>query len=323
MILVKLRYIFILFFCIALSSCSKFNVGSNELPYISFGVSSVGVDTKGLITGFNDQSIFIYGVKNNTENIYNGDVITRETGDNWLPANKKHWEAGSSYSFYGYTKSGNCIISNSGMKIDVTQPATYSPSDMVDYMLSHAYKVADGSNYHTVQLKMQHAMACVDIVVKKEDILHQVTLQSITLNNIFSSATMQCESQAIVNGEGGNSGNNVWITNLKGDNDQSYSLGEFTINGLILGTMSILAVPQQLYSETTLTVNYQVTEYGGSVKNYTQTFQLFKYDPYVWESGHKIVYTLTINTGVQLKADIVDWKEAGYTEGIFLPPTTP
>ena len=42
--------------------------------------------------------------------------------------------------------------------------------------------------------------------------------------------------------------------------------------------------------------------------------------PYVWEPGNKIIYTLTINTGVDLKAQITDWEDAGYTEGVITPP---
>ena len=49
-------------------------------------------------------------------------------------------------------------------------------------------------------------------------------------------------------------------------------------------------------------------------------FKLFDYIPYVWESGHKIRYTLNINTGVELYAEVVDWIEAGYIEGVILPP---
>jgi hypothetical protein len=86
--------------------------------------------------------------------------------------------------------------------------------------------------------------------------------------------------------------------------------------------MSFLAVPQQLSAATALSVSYRVTENAGTTKDYTETFNLYNYNPYVWESGHKITYTLTINTGVQLKAHIDDWTESGYIEGIIIPKET-
>ncbi|MDO4735843.1 MAG: fimbrillin family protein, partial [Bacteroidia bacterium] len=137
----------------------------------------------------------------------------------------------------------------------------------------------------------------------------------LTLSNIFRSATMQCESQAIANS--GN--NNVWNTTLSGSNDLSYSKTSFTQNENKLGVMNVLAVPQQLTYTTQLSVTYKVVEYEGKESTYTQTFNLYNYSPYVWESGHKITYTLTINTGAQLKASISDWKDVGYIEGVILP----
>ena len=54
---------------------------------------------------------------------------------------------------------------------------------------------------------------------------------------------------------------------------------------------------------------------------HVDVFKLFDYMPYVWESGHKIRYTLNINTGVELYAEVVDWIPAGYIEGVILPRT--
>ena len=242
---------------------------------------------------------------------------------NWKPDNDKTWESGS-YSFYGYTCSAGqstCTIQKDGFKIIATQPETYSESDMVDYMLSHAYKVADGKNNHIVMLYMQHAMACAEIVVKKQIPEHEITLESISLTGIYRSATMECEDQA-----NANSGEyNVWKTQISGANDALYTK-EFTpaqAHGNTLGTMTILAVPQQLTQSTELTVKYAVDEDNNDSTPaiaHVDKFKLFDYIPYVWESGHKIRYTLNINTGVELYAEVVDWIEAGYIEGVILPP---
>lgn len=335
------------------SACSKEDTGNpNNMPNITFGVSGLDIDTKGLITGngFVSGQVYVYGVKNNTTILYNGAPLTKSNeGNNWSPSTVHQWEQGSSYSFYSYTKSqtnspesgASCTIAdNSGaMKITVRQPSEYSEPDMVDYMLSHAYKVADGSNYRTVMLYMEHAMAWVEVFVEKEEENHIIELKNITLSNIYKSATMQCESQAIAN----SGDKNIWTVQLQGTNDFGYStedfprpdnaafplpdkyieLSEDERNEHFLGSLNILAIPQQLTAKATLSVTYTVDEDNNdktTPTSYTQTFQLYDYVPYVWESGHKITYRLTINTGVQLKAYISDWKEAGYTEGLILPP---
>ncbi len=316
----------------AFVACSKEDLGS-DFPYITFGVSGTGTDTKGLITNdsFASNAVYMYGVRNNTNSIYSATPITPlANSNNWAPAEnlRRKWVAGSSYSFYAYTCSplklgaaptgsdSGVYVDDTGMKITVSQPSEYDEDDMVDFMLSHAYKVADGANYHTVMLYMEHAMAWVEVVVEKEMPEHTVTLKSIVLSKIFRSAVMQCESQAIANA--GNS--NVWTTALQGENTLSYTKNSFSPSGNTIGTMSILAVPQQLSSSTELTVSYSVKESESSTKDYTQTFKLYNYSPYVWESGHKIKYKLTINTGADLQAYVEDWKDAGYTEGIILPP---
>ncbi len=330
-IYISVKFLFVAVLSLLAVACSKERLGDeNNLPYITFGVAgadaSLNTDTKALITNgsFTSSPVYVYGVKNNTEAIFNGTTITKDNNSsNWKTAQQLQWVARSSYSFYGYTVSPanpqGFSVTNSGLKISVSQPENYSEADMVDYMLSHTYKVADGSNYHIVMLYMQHAMAWVEIVVKKQMEDHYITLNNITLSNIFRQATMQCESQAIAN----NGEDNVWLTTLSGANDLSYTKTSFEVSDVTLGTMSLLAVPQHLYRETVLSVEYTVDENGpsadGGTTTYTESFQLFNYVPFVWESGHKITYTLTINTGVELKADISDWKDAGYTEGIILP----
>lgn len=314
--------------------CSKENMeGNNTLPYITFGVSGLDIETKSLITSSNitSQNVYVYGVRNNTEKIFNKTPITKnQNNENWETATKKQWAAGSSYSFYAYTSSPDALnsapssgnsgvyVENDGLKITVVQPNSYNTGNMVDYMLSHAYKVADGSNYHTVMLNMQHAMSWVEIIIEKEQPSHNIKLNSITLSGFFRTATMQCESQATAN----SGADNLWTISLSGENNTQYTIGPFdppTGEEKTLGSMSLLAVPQQLREAATIEVSYTITEYDEAIKNYTPSFKLFNYTPYVWTAGHKITYTLSINTGVSLKAHISDWIDAGYTEGIILP----
>lgn len=312
------------------SSCTKEETGSDR-SYIKFGVAEVNVATKALLTNESlnspSTSVTVYGVRNNTETIFNKVTIKKQDDSyNWEPensSNKKVWQSGS-YSFYGYTYSGpsnSCMIEKEGLQITVTQPETFEADNMIDYMLSHAYKVADGTSNHIVMLYMQHAMACAEFVVKQQIPEHDIILQSISLTGIYRSATMVCEDQANANSDG----NNVWKTQISGSNDVEYSRTFNTTytQDTPLGTMTILAVPQQLTQDTKLTVVYSVDEDnnpGTDPAEYTEVFDLFDYRPYVWESGNKIRYTLNINTGVELKAEIVDWIEAGYIEGVILPP---
>ena len=312
------------------SSCTKDETGT-DLPYITFGVTDIDADTRSLITSetLNSTSlaVTVYGVRNNTEKVFDGVTIKKQNDSfNWEPQSqyyKRTWQQGS-YSFYGYAFSrpteASCKIENEGLKITITQPNEYS-ENMVDYMMSHAFKVADGRNNHIVMLYMQHAMACAEIVVKQQIPEHNIVLKSISLTGIYRSATMICEDQANANSDA----NNVWKTQISGSNDVVYSNTFNSTQGQdgLLGKMTILAVPQQLTQTTKLTVVYAVDEDNDPLTasaEYTEVFDLFDYRPYVWESGNKVRYTLNINTGVELNAAIVDWIEAGYIEGVILPP---
>lgn len=331
----KVLYIFyFIVTAMTVCGCSKEDLGNADtLPYITFGVSGVDIDTKGLITDndLNSDShpqIKVYGVQDNTTIIFDGTTINKQSGtSNWETSSyyRQYWQSGKSYSIHGYTYSPSSpqngasisLSNNTGLKITVSQPTSYSENNMIDYMLSHAYKVADGKNYRTVMLHMQHAMAWVEIEVWKEQENHDVKLTEIKLSNIYRSAVMQCDFQAIA----GSGEKNVWSVQLSGRNDQVYSVGPFAkpADGVTkLGYMRVMAIPQQITNNTSLFVEYTVTEPSGE-KTYEQTFYLKDYVPYVWESGHKIKYTLNINTGVHLEASIADWKEGGYTEGIILP----
>lgn len=308
-------------FCmVAISACTKVEP-ENELPYITFGVSGIGESAKALISDgdFTSNTVYVYGVMNNTTTIYDNVAITKEQNSyNWSPATKRQWQGSANYSFHGYTHSGSCNVTHDGLKISLSQPDTYVEENMVDYMLSHSYKVANGSNHHIVMLYMQHAMACVEISVVKQMSDHNITLKGITLEHIYTNASMECTSHAIAN----SGDNNVWETKLSGNNEVRYTDTSFTADGNTLGKMTLLAVPQQLTSYTQLSVEYTVDEDNDNTTpptEYSQAFKLYNYTPYVWESGHKIKYTLTINTGVDLKAQITDWTDGGYTEGVILP----
>ena len=88
--------------------------------------------------------------------------------------------------------------------------------------------------------------------------------------------------------------------------------------------MKIMCIPQQLTPNTKLTVVYTVnekisTESADNWVQHTETFQLFNYSPINYQSGHRIVYTATIDSGVNLQGTIAKWKDVDYIEGTILP----
>ena len=77
---------------LAVSACSKEEQGdSNGLPYITFGVSGINIDTKALITNDDLTSnshpiVYVYGVINNTTNVFDEtetEIYKESNSNNW------------------------------------------------------------------------------------------------------------------------------------------------------------------------------------------------------------------------------------------------
>ena len=321
--------------------CDKIEEHEMRGPEISFGVSTIDVSTRTGLTSedVEDMQIYIYGVQNNTTSLYSGAAITKdpETG-RWYPQTIRRWVEGANYSFYGYTystKSG-MTITDDGLTINVTQPSTYNyaaesagNSSFIDYMLSYSFKVADGKMRPLVDLQLEHAMTLVDIRIIKDPSISEAILSEMTLSNIFRSGTMKCTSQAIAN-----SGNrNIWSVSFNDSNNASYSIrgtldDGYTIANTVTATeakMSIMALPQQLTANTTLTIRYYVNEKpdpAAAEDNWVlheSTFRLYEYTPYVWQSGHHVIYQATIDTGIHLQGTVAEWINVDYIEGTILP----
>ena len=278
----------------------------------------------------NNTSVYVYGVRNNTTNIYSGTAITRDAATGkWFPRTKSNWVEGSSYSFYGYTyNTTNGLTLDSGkngLEITVQQPTSYNESAMIDYLLSYAFKVADGAMKPIVQLYLEHAMSLVEIYVVRGN-MFDARLTKMTFENIYREGLMKCTSQAIVNsGE-----RNVWQVIPSGTDDVVYTFEPTSTT--IIGDerentearMAIMCLPQQLTADTKLTIEYEINEKitPESPDNYVphkEEFYLFNYKPYNYESGHRIVYTATIDSGVNLEGVVSDWVDVDYIEGTVLP----
>ena len=326
------------------AGCNKGEDYNSRGPEISFGVSTVEASTRtraGLTQGDMDKkSVYVYGVQNNTTSLYSGAAITEATDGTgrWYPSTIRRWVTGANYSFYGYAYSTNSglTIKDDGLTIEVSQPASYNyaaeaagNSPFIDYLLSYSFKVADGRMRPLVDLQLEHAMTLVDIRVIKDPSISDVVLTNMTLRNIFREGTMKCTAQAITN----SGDKNLWSVAFNSTNDAAYSINGtfadgFAVTETVADTeakMSIMALPQQLTANTTLTITYYVNEKPdpSAIEDnwvlHENTFRLYEYTPYVWQSGHHVVYQATIDTGIHLRGTVADWINVDYIEGTILP----
>lgn len=275
-------------------------------------------------------SVYVYGVRNNTTNIYSGTAITRDAATGkWFPRTKSNWIEGSSYSFYGYTyntTSGLTLDSGkNGLEITVQQPTSYNESAMIDYLLSYAFKVADGAMKPIVQLHLEHAMSCVEIYVVRGN-KFDARLKSMSFKNIYSAGKMKCTSQAIAN----SGDRNIWQVTLSGEPNVNYTYAPSTAVEIsdsretTSAKMLLMCLPQQLTAATTLTIVYEINEKITPTSpdnwvEHTEEFKLYNYEPMNYQSGHKIVYTATIDSGVNFEGVVNDWIDVDYIEGTVLP----
>ena len=276
----------------------------------------------------NDRTtVKVYATRNGSE-LYNNVEIERENTGKWYPTTgKTTWVSNNSYSFYGYAYNATegLDINDNGTSIKVTQPTSYNEAKMVDYLLSYKFQVADGAMMPIVQLQLEHAMAMVEIYVVCGN-LFDAKLKRLSFENIYSSGSLKCTTHAIVN-EGVP---NVWEITLTGNGTTKYTLEPNPAIEIgdtredTAAKMKILCIPPQLTANTKLTIDYKVNEKltSDSADNWvshTETFQLFKYNPMNYQSGHRIIYTATIDSGVNLQGAIAEWNDVDYIEGTILP----
>ena len=312
-----------------LASCSQSDILFGASSEIAFNAKHIqrGAMTQ---TDIDNGKVYVYGVQNNTSTIYSNAPITRDSATGkWFPQSKRNWTEGSSYSFYGYaynTNSGLTLVSGKdGLEIEVQQPSTYNESAMIDYLLSYTFKVADGAMKPIVQLHLEHAMALVEVYVVRGN-MFDARLKRMTFENIYRQGSMKCTSQAVVNsGE-----KNIWQVTPSGTNDVVYTFAPTTTT--LIGDerentqakMSIMCLPQQITANTKLTIEYEINEKvtPESADNFVahkEEFYLYNYNPVDYQSGHRIVYTATIDSGVNLEGVIKDWINVDYIEGTVLP----
>ena len=326
-----MKRLLLLIWCVALfAACEQ---GGNSVDIesrstIAFSTKSVvrSAITQGDIDG-GKATVKVYATEDGGV-LYNNAVIKRQSTGKWYPeGNKTAWNSGSSYSFYGYAydTTEGLTINDNGLSIDVTQPTSYDEAKMVDYLLSYKFQVADGAMMPIVPIQLEHAMAMVEIYVVRGN-LFEAQLTKMSFENIYSKGSLKCTTHSIVN-EGTP---NVWEITLTGNGTTKYTLQPdqaIAIGDTREGTaakMKILCIPQQLTANTKLTIEYEVNEKltSDGANNWvphTETFQLYKYNPMNYQSGHRIVYTATIDSGVNIEGTIAQWNDVDYIEGTILP----
>lgn len=337
-------------FAIVFGGCEKNRVNDEGSP-ILFGMDGIEVYTKSALTqnDIDARTVYVFGTRNNSETIFSGTGITRSSTGIWFPPQSqiKSWDSGQ-YTFRAVacseeiypistsstpptTSSPGIEAFNSGLSIKVNQPTDYDESEMIDYLLSRTYNVADGNSKPIVGIQLEHAMPAVEIYVIKSSKLNEALIKTISLTGFFTSGTMTCNSPI----EYGKTGTNPWSVTPSGGKTVVYSLtGNNTDNKVTIGNdaastnakMKIIAIPQQLSSDAALTINYWVNERSSdddpdNYVEYTMTtpFRLYNYDPQSWQAGHKVIYTLLVDTGIHLTGTIVPWKDVDFIEGTILP----
>ncbi len=324
-------------------SCSEQHVpvqGGLGVP-IEFGVSGadVSVEVKSVLDqdAVDVGTVYVYGTEDGTE-LYKNTAVTRDNTGRWLPEQEEDWIPNVRYSFYGYVSSpspgdkGSAVyfLTDDGLSISVNQPTVYDPDGMADYLLSRIVNVADGAMRPIVSLTMEHAMSLVEIRVVKSPSISNAYINRMSVKGFYRSADMQCEQSTSTSDQP-----NSWTTTITGSNDTEYSInygsgqpesGEIKASDEdnLTSQIRFMAVPQQLTEDVILTVEYSVNEKSSedeadNYKTHSEKFNLYDYRPIVWTSGHRILYTLTVDTGIHLQGTIVPWKEIDEIEGTVLP----
>ena len=272
-------------------------------------------------------TVKVYATQNGGA-LYNDTEIKREGTGKWYPEGKTDWVSGSNYLFYGYAynTTEGLKINDNGKSVTVNQPTSYNEKKMIDYLLSYQFPVANGAMKPIVQLQLEHAMTLVEIYVVRGN-LFEAKLKKLSLENLFSSASLKCTTHAVIN----DGTTNVWEVNPSGNGTTKYTIQPDSgidiadTRESTAAKMKIMCIPQQLTANTTLTVVYEVNEKvtadddDDNWVEHTESFQLFKYDPIAYQSGHRVIYTATIDSGVNLQGVIAEWKDVDYIEGTILP----
>jgi hypothetical protein len=282
--------------------------------------------TKGEITSGNIESanVYVVGYEDGKPMFYSGYYSTVEidkSGNVWLPPDGKKWDDAKTYTFYGYAytvPSGTTLnIYDSGHRIEVLQPASYSDGMCADYLLSDQLVLSPSKVHPLVPIALKHAMSKIKINVVRAIGMSSFAISdlSVTLSNIITGASLTYT--------GG-----TWST------IPTIDTGTYSKEGISIETVSPAAkteinimdfiaipAPNSTLKGYTLSITYKYTPQGESTPTtFSKSFNLGEADANNWQSGHLITYNLIIDNGIHLKGSIADWGDGGDIEGTILPP---
>lgn len=224
-----------------------------------------------------------------------------------------YWEgADYTYSFFGIAMSDNKLTNQSfytnvetttndaGQIVSFDYTVPEAAIDQPDIMVAATGNVkGDGSQDATLNFK--HILSAINIKVgtasfSKEETVTDVTINSITFNNIYRKGTY-------------NIGTGLWSNTAYYDDRKSFTVDfEDTPEGDNIYTefqnnqnaimnktgATFMFIPQTLRNDATVEINYTVTIEGGSTRNTTSTATIGGNNQ-VWEAGKAINYVLNIN----------------------------
>ncbi len=224
-----------------------------------------------------------------------------------------YWEgADYTYSFFGIAMSDNKLTNQSfytnvetttndaGQIVSFDYTVPEAAIDQPDIMVAATGNVkGDGSEGATLNFK--HILSAINIKVgtasfSKEETVTNVTINSITFNNIYAKGSY-------------NIGTGLWSNTAYYDDRKSFTVDfEDTPEGDNIYTefqnnqnaimnktgATFMFIPQTLRNDATVEINYTVTIEGGSTRNTTSTATIGGNNQ-VWEAGKAINYVLNIN----------------------------
>lgn len=334
----KTIYILILAFLV---SCTKEGGSAGKL--MEFSVSTPGVvSTKAEATldGLKGTggAVYVYGTKSDgstSVSVFDAPgtamLINNSSTGVWSPGTYI-WNEKMYYQFYGYAYDSdvrigtNLTIPNEtyGRQFTVTQPETGDGSKTIDYLLSYMVNVPPTKNHPLVPIRLEHAMAKVEVDVQIAGAMYDNTNCLVNNIKIFVSgikrkATMLCVQPKL----DGEEGTNTWQVTFE-DNAGTATYTKQISGDYLSGTnavapdMSFIAVPvtNEQMGEYKLTLSYH-----GTITNtdYEYTFNLKDFSPKGWVNGHKVRYILTIDNSIHLAGSIVDYEDVDYIEAVIVP----
>lgn len=194
---------------LALSSCSDTTIRITDRPqdevspsaYIEFGNYVNTMTRASKETGNDDfcdgDTMAVWGEQTTgdvVDVIFNNQDVRFVEGTTWTYDNKKLWNIGSSYRFYGFFPYSRTLytMSDDTRYITIAQYTTPDdPASQKDLMISELRAV---SPFNTVDLIFHHILSNVNVSVKIAEAMdmqgvESVTLKSIKINNVKSTGS--------------------------------------------------------------------------------------------------------------------------------------